>query len=405
MSFPYHDPYWSETAKFLALQVAAEDKVLAPDDFWRLLPRIYRYINTRLKPEMKYDWAVIHKGQLGEFAPEFLRDLVKRMLPVYANEVFVVWSGARGVSALRPSSTHVRPMMETVAAAAKGPLGPATQTEGDHVLPDPGSIFQFGSLTIGELREAMDAFWRNGGYLEETFRDHAYSIEIDSYVTNFLGDVAGRTILDVCCGAGRLPPSVNNAGAVVGIDISKVALDRATAAYSDKPAFKFAVMDAHALGFAPASFDIVTFTEAIEHVHDASRVITEIKRVLKPGGDLLVTTANTNSLHLIIIRKLAIRRSRRVFSTSGSFHTTRFERCCRTTDSPSRKAAACSFIPIGNTRRRPGCAAGHRFRSGDGRTDARTRPPGGSGIRVFDGRSCPKRRLGCSGARLLVNVI
>lgn len=304
MSFPYHDPYWSETAKFLALQVAAEDKVLAPDDFWRLLPRIYRYINTRLKPEMKYDWAVIHKGQLGEFAPEFLRDLVKRMLPVYANEVFVVWSGARGVSALRPSSTHVRPMMETVAAAAKGPLGPATQTEGDHVLPDPGSIFQFGSLTIGELREAMDAFWRNGGYLEETFRDHAYSIEIDSYVTNFLGDVAGRTILDVCCGAGRLPPSVNNAGAVVGIDISKVALDRATAAYSDKPAFKFAVMDAHALGFAPASFDIVTFTEAIEHVHDASRVITEIKRVLKPGGDLLVTTANTNSLHLIIIRKL-----------------------------------------------------------------------------------------------------
>src|ERR1700687_2632720 len=278
MSFPYHDPYWSETAKFLAQKVAGEDRILAPDDFWRLFPRIYRYINTRLKPEMKYDWAVIHKGQLGEFSPEFLRDLVKRMLPVYANEVFVVWSGARGVPALRPTSTHVRPMIEAVAAAAKDPLGPATQTEHDHVLPDPGSIFQFGPLTIGELREAMDAFWRNGGYLEETLRDRSYSVEIDSYVTNFLGDVAGRTILDVCCGAGRLPPSVNNAAAVVGIDLSKVALDRAKAAYIVKPAFTFAVMDAHALGFAPASFDIVTFTEAIEHVHDASRVIAEIKR-------------------------------------------------------------------------------------------------------------------------------
>jgi 2-polyprenyl-3-methyl-5-hydroxy-6-metoxy-1,4-benzoquinol methylase len=304
MSFPYHDPYWSETAKFLAQKVAGEHKVLAPDDFWQLFPRIYRYINTRLKPDINYDWAVIHKGQLGDLAPEFLRDLVTRMVPIFANEVFVVWSGARGVPALRLASKHVRPLIEAIKAAAKGPLGPTTQTEHDHVLPDPGSIFHFGLLTIGELREAMDAFWQNGGYPEDTFRDRSYSGEIDSYVTNFLGDVAGRTILDLCCGAGRLPLSVTNAGAVVGIDISKVALDRATAAYSDRPAFKFAVMDAHALGFAPASFDIVTFTEAIEHVHDAPRVIAEIKRVLKPGGYLLVTTANSNSLHLIMTRKL-----------------------------------------------------------------------------------------------------
>ena len=103
MSFPYHDVYWADTAKFLMPQVTTNDKVLAPDDFWRLFPRIYRYINTRLKPAMSYDWAVIHKGQLGEFSPKFLRGLGGRMVPVFANEVFFVWSGAPGAQPLPKS--------------------------------------------------------------------------------------------------------------------------------------------------------------------------------------------------------------------------------------------------------------------------------------------------------------
>jgi SAM-dependent methyltransferase len=304
MSFPYHDAYWADTAKFLTSRVAAEHKVLAPDDFWRLFPRIYRYINTRLKPGMSYDWAVIHKGQLGELAPEFLHGLVGRMVPVLANPVFVVWSGAQGTSGLPISSTHVRPMIDALKAAGEDTLGAPTQNEHDPVLPDPGAIVQFESLSIPGLRAAMNGFWQNGGYRYDTQRDRVYMGEIDSFVSDFLGETSGRVILDLCSGAGRLSQSLHNARAIIGADLSDVAVRLGTEAYRDNSAFKFVVMDAHALGFASSTFDIVTFLEAIEHVHDVPRVISEVTRVLKPGGVFLVTTANTDSLHLIMTRKL-----------------------------------------------------------------------------------------------------
>src|ERR1051325_3742955 len=92
MSFPFNDRNWADVATFLRPLAGASDKVLAPDDFWRLFPRTYRHIHTRLRHAMEYDWAVLHKGQLVEFAPESARRLVKTTEPVFANEVFVVWS-------------------------------------------------------------------------------------------------------------------------------------------------------------------------------------------------------------------------------------------------------------------------------------------------------------------------
>jgi hypothetical protein len=182
--------------------VAGEHKVLAPDDFWRLFPRIYRYINTRLKSGISYDWAVIHKEQLGELALEFLHGLVARMTPVFANPVFVVWSGAQEPSGRPLSSTYVRPMIDVVKAAGEHTLGAPTQNEHDPVLPDPGAIVQFESLSISELRSAMNALWQNGGYRCDTQRDRVYTCEIDSFVSEFLGETSERMILDLCSGRG-----------------------------------------------------------------------------------------------------------------------------------------------------------------------------------------------------------
>jgi ubiquinone/menaquinone biosynthesis C-methylase UbiE len=91
---------------------------------------------------------------------------------------------------------------------------------------------------------------------------------------------------------------------IVGVDISEVAVKRAADAYRARAGSALIVMDGHALAFASSAFDIVSFTESIEHMHDVERVIAEIHRVLKPGGRLLVTTPNANSLHLVMTRKL-----------------------------------------------------------------------------------------------------
>src|SRR5690242_3186385 len=99
MTFLNEDPYWAETANFLKSKVTTEHKVLAPDDFL-LFPRIYGYSHTRQTPGLSCDWAVIHKGQLREIAPELLNSILERMLPVFANPVFVIWSSTEAIPEL-----------------------------------------------------------------------------------------------------------------------------------------------------------------------------------------------------------------------------------------------------------------------------------------------------------------
>jgi SAM-dependent methyltransferase len=65
-------------------------------------------------------------------------------------------------------------------------------------------------------------------------------------------------------------------------------------------------MDAHQLGFPEASFSAVLFIDAIEHVKDAPAVLSEAARILAPGGELIATVANRDSLHEIIARKLGM---------------------------------------------------------------------------------------------------
>lgn len=57
------------------------------------------------------------------------------------------------------------------------------------------------------------------------------------------------------------------------------------------------VGDAQALGFADARFDVVLCTEVLEHLPEPQKAIDEIFRVLKPGGELLLTTRFLFPIH------------------------------------------------------------------------------------------------------------
>lgn len=83
-----------------------------------------------------------------------------------------------------------------------------------------------------------------------------------------------------------------------------VAMAQAPARDGDVPGVAYVVCDAGALSVANASCDAVLFVDSIEHVPDAGLVIAEASRVLRPGGELLLTFANRNSLNLVINRKL-----------------------------------------------------------------------------------------------------
>ena len=93
--------------------------------------------------------------------------------------------------------------------------------------------------------------------------------------------------LDLGCGDGRLSASLR-AGALTAADVSAVALKRA----SDRlPEAEIALVGVdEPLPFVDGEFELVLCAETIEHVRDVQLFLSEIRRVLRPGGGLALTT-------------------------------------------------------------------------------------------------------------------
>ena len=93
--------------------------------------------------------------------------------------------------------------------------------------------------------------------------------------------------LDLGCGDGRLSAELD-AGDLTAADVSAVALDRAR---SRLPGARMVELEPDApLPLDDASFDLVLCAETIEHVRDVQLFLSEIRRVLRPGGTLAVST-------------------------------------------------------------------------------------------------------------------
>jgi SAM-dependent methyltransferase len=99
-----------------------------------------------------------------------------------------------------------------------------------------------------------------------------------------------RVILDLSCGTGYGTDYLGAyADLVVGIDLAQAILAKSRAAYSRSNG-AFLAMDGCALGFHDAAFDCIVSQDTIEHIQDDHRFVSELTRVLKPNGMLIILT-------------------------------------------------------------------------------------------------------------------
>jgi len=118
--------------------------------------------------------------------------------------------------------------------------------------------------------------------------------------------ITGKQVLDVGCGGGILAEEFAAAGfTVTGIDPSENSLDTArNHATLSGLSIDYRKGTGESIEFDDNSFDIVCCCDVLEHVRDLPKCISEISRVLKPGGVFFFDTFNRTPLSKFIVIKL-----------------------------------------------------------------------------------------------------
>ena len=106
--------------------------------------------------------------------------------------------------------------------------------------------------------------------------------------------VQGKHVLDISCGSGYGTQYIALQGAaeVVGVDIDEPSLEYARR-YHANPVVTYLQSDAHSVPeLADQSFDVIVSFETIEHLKHPKDFLLELRRLLRPGGQLFISCPN-----------------------------------------------------------------------------------------------------------------
>ena len=96
---------------------------------------------------------------------------------------------------------------------------------------------------------------------------------------------AGKSVLDIGCGAGYSTALIKEAGAkVIGVDAAQGFVDYATKTY---PGIDFQVGGLEELAFGDDEFDVVFAANSVQYASNLEIALQELKRVCKPGGSIV----------------------------------------------------------------------------------------------------------------------
>ena len=145
---------------------------------------------------------------------------------------------------------------------------------------------------------------------------------------NYINDhapIEGKRVLDVACGGGILSEAMASLGAfVTGIDAGKAALTVARLHLKESDLnvnYQLSTAEEYS-NIHPASFDVVTCLELLEHVPEPASIVEACSTLVKPNGDVFFATINRNPksfLFAIIGAEYLLGLVRRGTHTYGKF--------------------------------------------------------------------------------------
>lgn len=137
------------------------------------------------------------------------------------------------------------------------------------------------NIDYQEVTETADSYVSNE-QIERMYKRYQWAAEI----------AKNKDVIEVGCGTGQgLNLLLTTSKTVQACDISKEMIKKAKENYLDED-ISFSVSKENLLPYSDNTADCIIFFEAIYYIENISELINEIKRVLRKGGKLLISTAN-----------------------------------------------------------------------------------------------------------------
>jgi 2-polyprenyl-6-hydroxyphenyl methylase/3-demethylubiquinone-9 3-methyltransferase len=158
--------------------------------------------------------------------------------------------------------------------------------------PDPDSL-NSDAAEIAKFDASAHRFWDVDGEFKPLHRLNP----VRSRYVQERTSLRGARALDVGCGGGLLAESLARAGAAVtAIDLAPAMIETARLhALDSRLDIDYRVQSAESLlGSQAGRFDVVTCMEMLEHVPDPGGAIRVLAGLVRPGGDVFVSTINRN---------------------------------------------------------------------------------------------------------------
>jgi len=312
MPFPTDDRAWNDTLLYLLERRRPGERTLAPEPFVDELPFVRTYDQPKGDEEPHYAWVVVHKGMLDALDLGFLRQLPGWSVPVFANEVFVVFAREPEFAMTDLSdSDHVKSLFgqlpmdaaEAEAAAIPQPVEVEQEPEPEQASAQPA--LEPGELPVAAAPVAATAARPAPAVAPTGALQRLRQDETQRLVGEYLGKLQGRRVLDLGCGLGRFASTMASAE-VLGVDAAPDLIEDARAAHGGLPNFRFIAADPRKPLLGERPFDVTLLVDALSGPGaDATALLENAASLTRPGGLLVVSAENRDALNRRVARDSA----------------------------------------------------------------------------------------------------